>query len=58
VVRDQGRRCHHQLSPKGATPRWSPDGQWIAYTVKRSTGVPGIDLVRPDGTQRHALIGG
>jgi Tol biopolymer transport system component len=52
------RRCHHQLSPKGATPRWSPDGQWIAYTVKRSTGVPGIDLVRPDGTQRHALIGG
>ncbi len=48
----------HQLSPNGTTPRWSPDGQWIAYTVKRPTGVAGIDLVRPDGTHRHALIGG
>jgi Tol biopolymer transport system component len=48
----------HQLSPNGTQPRWSPDGQWIAYTVKRPTGLPGIDLVRPDGSQRHALIGG
>lgn len=48
----------HQLSPNGTTPRWSPDGQWIAYTVKRATGVAGIDLVRPDGTQRHPLVGG
>jgi Tol biopolymer transport system component len=47
-----------QISPIGSQPRWSPDGQWIAYTVKRSTGVAGIDLVRPDGTQRHALTGG
>jgi Tol biopolymer transport system component len=47
-----------RVSPNGTAPRWSPDGQWIAYVVKRSGGVSGIDLVRPDGTQRHALVGG
>ena len=47
-----------QISPIGSQPRWSPDGQWIAYPVKRSTGLEGIDLIRPDGTQHHALIGG
>jgi Tol biopolymer transport system component len=48
----------HRLSPDGTEPRWSPDGRWIAYTVDRRSGVTGIDLIRPDGTQHHALIGG
>jgi len=48
----------HRISPNGSGPRWSPDGQWIGYTVRRASGAPGIDLVRPDGTQRHALVGG
>jgi Tol biopolymer transport system component len=47
----------HRISPNGTAPRWSPDGQWIAYVVKRPSGASGIDLVRPDGTQRHALVG-
>ena len=47
----------HRVSPNGTGPRWSPDGQWIAYVVKRPSGASGIDLVRPDGTQRHALVG-
>jgi Tol biopolymer transport system component len=47
----------HRVSPNGTQPRWSPDGQWIAYVVKRASGASGIDLVRPDGTQRHALAG-
>jgi Tol biopolymer transport system component len=47
----------HQVSPDGIDPRWSPDGQWIAYSVTRSAGMAGIDLVRPDGTQRHTLAG-
>ena len=51
-------RHRHRLSPNGTQPRWSPDGQWIAYTVERPSGVSGIDLVRPDATQRHALVGG
>jgi Tol biopolymer transport system component len=48
----------HRLSPDGTHPRWSPDGQWIAYTVKRLSGLTGIDLIRPDGTQHRALVGG
>jgi Tol biopolymer transport system component len=47
----------HRLSPNGTQPRWSPDGQWIAYVVKRPSGASGIDVVRPDGTQRHAIAG-
>jgi WD40 repeat protein len=47
----------HRVSPNGTAPRWSPDGQWIAYSVMRPGGATGIDLVRPDGTQRHALVG-
>jgi Tol biopolymer transport system component len=57
IVRADGTH-RHRVSPNGTGPRWSPDGQWIAYTVKRASGVSGIDLVRPDGTQRHALVGG
>ena len=57
VVSADGKH-RRRLSPNGTMPRWSPDGQWIAYTVTRAAGVAGIDLVRPDGTQRHALIGG
>ena len=57
VVGSNGKH-RHRVSPNGTQPRWSPDGQWIAYTVKRSTGVSGIDVVRPDGTRRHPLVGG
>jgi Tol biopolymer transport system component len=32
-------------------PRWSPDGQWIAFTGQFST----LVLVRPDGTDRRTL---
>jgi Tol biopolymer transport system component len=47
----------HQVSPNGTEPRWSPDGRWIAYVARRPSGASGIDLVRPDGTGRHALVG-
>jgi len=57
VVRADGAQ-RRRVSPNGTEPRWSPDGRWIAYVVTRSAGVSGIDLVRPDGTGRHALIGG
>jgi Tol biopolymer transport system component len=57
VVGSNG-KGRHRLSPNGQQPRWSPDGQWIAYTVRRANGVGGIDILRPDGTRRHALVGG
>ena len=37
-----------------ANPAWSPDGEWIAYEHLDSPEV-GIWLVRPDGSDAHAL---
>lgn len=33
------------------TPAWTPDGKWIAFAVP-----DGLDMVRPDGSGRHALF--
>ncbi len=33
------------------TPDWSPDGQWLAYSL----GECQIALIRPDGTDRHII---
>lgn len=37
-------------------PKWSPDGHWIAYEHSDPFRRSGIRLVRPDGTDDHALI--
>ena len=34
--------------------RWSPDGEWIAFTQRIGDDVD-IVLIRPDGTSRHAI---
>lgn len=44
-----GRR---RLTGDGVMPRWSPDGRWIAFQAGAR-----IDLIRPDGSDRHALVG-
>jgi hypothetical protein len=36
-------------------PKWSPDGNWIAYDHSDPFRRGGIRLVRPDGTDEHAL---
>jgi Tol biopolymer transport system component len=57
IVRADG-TGRRRLTAHGAWPRWSPDGGWIAFVATRAPGVPGIDLIRPDGTDRRALVGG
>src|SRR5207244_4431885 len=37
-----------------SVPRWSPDGQWIAFAPDRGYG-GGIFIVRPDGTAERRL---
>jgi len=44
-----GRR---RLTGDGVMPRWSPSGQWIAFQAGAR-----IDLIRPDGSDRHRLVG-
>jgi hypothetical protein len=40
----------------GWRPRWSPDGQWIAYLRDFDpNGYGALWLVRPDGTEAHAV---
>ena len=43
-----GRR---RLTGDGVMPRWSPDGRWIAFQAGAR-----IDLIRPDGSDRHTLV--
>lgn len=37
------------------TPRFSPDGAWVAYTSRTLTRFPEIRLARPDGTEDRRL---
>lgn len=38
------------------SPRFSPDGQWIAYTSRTLSDFPEIRLMRSDGTEDHRLV--
>lgn len=39
------------------SPRWSPDGRWIAFLARRST-VSQVWVIRADGGEAHALTTG
>ena len=44
------------INAQESDPAWSPEGTWIAY-IKRTPGTPvqNLWLMRPDGSERHAL---
>jgi Tol biopolymer transport system component/DNA-binding winged helix-turn-helix (wHTH) protein len=45
-----------EIASRGFWPRWSPDGQWIAYTSSDPEGGGGtIHAVRPDGSGHREL---
>jgi dipeptidyl aminopeptidase/acylaminoacyl peptidase len=37
------------------SPRWSPDGQWLAFTSKRATKTPQIWLLPANGGEAHQV---
>jgi Tol biopolymer transport system component len=41
-----------RLTDDGVKPRWSPDERWIAFQAGAR-----IDLIHPDGSDRHTLVG-
>lgn len=48
----------HALGVTGDGPRWSPDGQWIAYAWSPDGTEDGsLRLIRPDGTGDHGFAG-
>ena len=60
VCNAEGTNLHPVANVAGANerfPSWSPDGKWIAY--RRVPGENGQFLwaVRPDGTERHPIVG-
>ena len=45
-----------EVAKRGFWPRWSPAGEWIAYTTSDPEGGNGIlHVVRPDGSEDRAL---
>lgn len=46
----------HQVAATGYWPRWSPDGEWIAYTSSNPEGGSGhLYIVQPDGSGNQQL---
>ncbi len=54
VIPVAGGEAHQLTETAAAVPRWSPDGQWIAFSPDRIYG-GGIFLIRPDGSGLRRL---
>jgi Tol biopolymer transport system component len=48
--------AEHVVAEPGFWPRWSPNGQWIAFTTSNPEGGAGeVFVIRPDGDDRRRL---
>jgi Tol biopolymer transport system component len=45
-----------ERSIRQVAPRFSPDGQWVAYTSATLTRFPEVRLARPDGAEDRRLV--
>lgn len=50
----QSQQLVGQAGQKHWSPRWSPDGQWLAFLAQNEINHD-VWLIRPDGTGRHQL---
>ncbi|BEV10598.1 Atxe2 family lasso peptide isopeptidase [Asticcacaulis sp. DW145] len=61
LIRQRGSGVHTSEVPTGypevITPKWSPDGRWIAY-VRQDEGRIGVRLVRVDGSDARTVGSG
>jgi Tol biopolymer transport system component len=56
--RERGLTASRPLTGRGisqVSPRFSPDGTWVAYTSRTLTRYPEIRLARPDGSEDRRL---
>jgi Tol biopolymer transport system component len=61
--RERGLTAAHPVTSRGisqVSPRFSPDGRWVAYASRTLTRFPEVRVARPDGTEdrRVALRSG
>ena len=59
TLRDRGLTASRALTTRGirqTAPRFSPDGEWIAYTSTSLSRYPQIRLMRADGSEDRRLV--
>lgn len=57
--RDEGLTPSHTLTHRGIRqvfPRFSPDGEWLAYTSRTLTDFPELRVMRVDGSEDRRLV--
>jgi len=56
TINPDGSDCRH-IRPTGQSPRWSPDGHWIAFSegTRDNGGLQSVFVMRPDGSDVRQL---